>query len=97
MLHHSPTVDRDLQAQFIHEEPHYVVTFPMKLQGSPVILRSPLKTRKADEDRLPTLCLFPADWAPPSPGTPVSLYRTFRMCKWHIFPISPSLPIYGQV
>lgn len=59
---HSPVVDRDLQAQFVHEEPHYIITFPMKLQGSPVILRGPLGTRKADEGQLPTLCLSPADW-----------------------------------
>lgn len=51
---HSPVVDRDLQAQFIHEELHYIITLPMKFQGSPVILRGPLKTRKADEGRLPT-------------------------------------------
>jgi hypothetical protein len=52
---HSPVVDRNLQAQFIHEELHDIITLPMEFQGSPVILRGPLKTRKADEG-------LPADW-----------------------------------
>lgn len=94
MLHHSPTVDRDLQAQFIHEEPHYVVTFPMKLQGSPVILRSPLKMRKADEDRLPTLCLFPADWAPPLPRDtrePIQDFQDVQVAHLPHLPVSSHL------
>lgn len=79
---HSPVVDRDLQAQFIHEELHYIITFPMKLQGSPVILWGPLETEKADEGRLPTFA------CPLQTGSP--RYKTFRMYKWHV---SLSLPI----
>lgn len=44
----SPAIEGDLQAQLIHEEPHDVVTLPVKLQGSPVILRGPLGTGEGE-------------------------------------------------
>lgn len=65
---HSPVVDWDLQAQFIHEELHDVIAFPMKLQSSPVVLRGPLKTRKADRSDFP-LSACPCRLGQPSPGT----------------------------
>ena len=43
-LYPSPAVTGDLQAQFIHEELHDVITLAVQLQGSPVILRGPLGT-----------------------------------------------------
>ena len=45
---HSPVVDRNLQAQFIHEELHDIITLPMEFQGSPVILRGPLQVHDVE-------------------------------------------------
>lgn len=81
---HSPVVDRDLQAQFIHEELHYIIAFPMKLQSSPVILWGPLKIRKADESN------FPPFAGPLQAGSALSrnrdLYKTSRTYKHGTFP-----------
>lgn len=57
----SPVVEGDLQAQLIHKKLHYIITLPMKLQGSPVILRGPLKTGKVSEDT--SQLLVSVDWS----------------------------------
>lgn len=41
-----PAVGGDLQAQLIHKELHDIITLPMELQGSPVILWGPLGTKE---------------------------------------------------
>lgn len=82
---HSPVVDRDLQAQFIHEELHDIIAFPMKFQSSPVVLRGPLKMRKADKSDLLSSA-SPAGCSPlqehgPAQGSQETLMRHISLAR----------------
>lgn len=77
-LYYSPAVGGDLQPQLIHKKLHHIIAFPMKLQGSPVILRGPLKTRKADEDNFLPFH-YPLQTGSGLSSNTLGLCKTFRM------------------